>query len=355
MSQHLKLLSQLRKCFKEDSISLFYHGDFDDVITDKMIALISQEGAKKIRGNLAFSIAESFQNVVRHKNSFLGDGNENVFGLRGRRDYMHIFSSNLIVEEVKQILIDKIEEVNAKDKQELKELYMHILETGEINEKGGAGMGLVEMTRRSGNPLQYEFHEVDQDVYSFNLQIDFTRKRGIDPTSEPLNIEENSIVNELVVDHSILFIYKGEFGEEIVNSFMPMLECCSSEGHVIPDKVFKAVTGLIQNINEYGMPNAEGKKRGLFALKRVKEGYYVCSGNYTTENVDSLEKIVQDLNYADDEMLESIHQRVSNEVDNSDRIGLLDLRRFCAEHLELKVTEDARGTYAMLGAVITDN
>ena len=59
MSNNLKLLSQLRKHFKEETVSLYYHGDFDDAITDKIITLMSFESKKKIRGNLAFTIAES--------------------------------------------------------------------------------------------------------------------------------------------------------------------------------------------------------------------------------------------------------------------------------------------------------
>lgn len=352
--QQLKLLSQLRKCFKSDSISLYYHGDFNDAITDKVITLMSYESKKKIRSNLAFTIAESFQNIVRHKNTYLGSGNENVFGIRGRRDYIHVFSSNLVVDEVKKILNDRITYINSLDKIGLKKEFMNILEQGELNEKGGAGMGLIEMARRSGNPLQREFVERVQGIHSFNLQVDFIRKKDAQPTSENLNIEENSIINDLMIDHEILFIYKGSFDNDILSSFLPIVESCSREGRSIPQRVYKAVIGLIQNIQIYGEVNHEGKKRGLFALIRLGNGYYVCSGNYSSENSSKLQEIVNDLNLADDQKLDEIYNRVNEQRGDSDRIGLLDIRRSCAEQIELKFTEDARGTYTMLGAIIAE-
>ena len=353
MSQ-LKLLSQLRKCFKDDSISLYYHGDFTDSITDKIITLMSYEGKKKIRSNLAFTIAESFQNIVRHKNSFLGDGNENVFGIRGRKEFIHVFSSNLVLDKVKDLLLERINWINGMEKTELKEAYMKILDQGELNEKGGAGMGLIEMSRRSGNPLQYELNEVEPDVYAFNLQVDFTRKKGDHPTSENLVIEENSIVNDLMIDNDILFIYKGSFKEEIMASLLPIVESCAKHGHSLPQRVYKAVIGLVQNIQQYGDSDHEGKKRGLFALTKIENGYYVCSGNYSSENPEKLREIVNDLNMADEERLNEIYDKFHDEREDSERIGLVDIRRSCAEHIELKFTEDARGTYTMLGAIIAE-
>mgnify|MGYP007077396775 CR=1 FL=1 len=315
---------------------------------------MSYESKKKIRSNLAFTIAESFQNIVRHKNTYLGTGDENVFGIRGRKDYIHVFSSNLVVEEVKDILIERIDYINGLDKAGLKEAFMNILEEGELNEKGGAGMGLIEMARRSGNDLQHEFIEVSEGVYSFNLQVDFVRKKGAVPNSENLLIDENSIINDLMIDNEILFIYKGSFDNDILGSFLPIVESCAREGRSIPQRVYKAVIGLIQNIQVYGDENHEGKKRGLFALIKLKNGYYVCSGNYSSENSAKLQEIVNDLNLADDEKLDEIHKKVGEQRGDSDRIGLLDIRRSCAEHIELKFTEDARGTYTMLGAIIAE-
>ena len=312
---------------------------------------MSYEGKKKIRSNLAFTIAESYQNIVRHKNPFLGSGDENVFGIRGRKDFIHVFSSNLILDKVKEILNERIEWINSLSTPELKEAYMKILDEGELNEKGGAGMGLIEMARRSGNKLQAEFIEMEQEIYAFNLQVDFKRKKDAETHSENLNIEENSIVNDLVIDNDILFIYKGEFNEDIMTSFLPIVESCSKDENDLPQRVYKAVIGLVQNIQQYGDEDGQGRKRGLFALTKIPNGYYVCSGNYSSEDLQKLKQMVIDLNMADKKELEEIHKKVKTDPD---RIGLLDIRRSCAEQIELKFTEDARGTYTMLGAIISD-
>lgn len=355
MSDNLKLLSQLRKYFKGDTVSLYYHGDFDDVITDKIITLMSYEGKKKIRGNLAFTIAESFQNIVRHKNNALGSGNENVFGIRGRRDFIHVFSSNLITSVVQDDLQKRIEKINSMDKVELKQAYLQILETGELNAKGGAGMGLIEMSRRSGNQLQFEFIPKDHGAITFNLQVDFNRQKAEEPTTENLYIEENSIVNELIIGHQILYIYKGSFNEDIMASFLPILESCSKSRADVPKKVYKTSIGLIQNLRHYGEIDKEGRQRGLFALIKISGGFFVCSGNYTTENTDELTQIFEDLNTSSPEQLDEIYEKArANDQISDDRIGLLEIRRSCAESFELKLSEDAKGKYIMMGAIIKD-
>jgi Family of unknown function (DUF6272) len=354
MTLHLKLLSQLRKCFNEDTVSIFYHGDFDDSITDKMISLVSLESEKKIRGNLAFTIVESFQNVIRHKNADLKD--ENVFGMRGRAEYMHVYSSNLLTTKAQENLLQRLTDINDMSDENLKNAFLNILESGELSDRGGAGMGLVEMKRRSGNDLQFEFSQMSNNVHAFNLQVDFNRSREVKPTTENLFIEENSIVNELMIDNELLFIYKGQFNEPILKYLMPTVENSSKAGNAIFQKLNKSVVGLIQNIQCYGVTSPDGKNYGLFALKRIPGGFYVCSGNYTTEDVSSLEQMINDLNESSHEELEQIHKRISSkDVNKDDRIGLLDIRRTCADEIELKYNQDARGTYTMIGAVITED
>src|SRR5690606_20306204 len=98
---YLKLLGQLRRTLKDDTVSLFYHGIFDDDFTDKFISIIAFDSERKVRGKMAFVMAESFQNVIRHKDETLDLNNTNTFGIRGRTEWMHIFSSNLVNNEVR--------------------------------------------------------------------------------------------------------------------------------------------------------------------------------------------------------------------------------------------------------------
>ena len=69
----------------------------------------------------------------------------------------------------------KIDHINGLDKEELKKLYKEILYNGEFSDKGTAGLGFVEIARKTGQKLSYEFHSVNDDYSYFTLQIRVSR------------------------------------------------------------------------------------------------------------------------------------------------------------------------------------
>jgi hypothetical protein len=70
----------------------------------------------------------------------------------------------------------KIDQVNALDKEGLKELYKEVIKKGEISEKGGAGLGFIDMARKSGQKLEYSFEPINDEFSFFSLQITVPRE-----------------------------------------------------------------------------------------------------------------------------------------------------------------------------------
>ena len=56
-------------------------------------------------------------------------------------------------------------------KEEIKELYKFILNHQKISEKGGGGLGLVDIARKTGNTLSYRFVSFDAKKSFFYLDI----------------------------------------------------------------------------------------------------------------------------------------------------------------------------------------
>ena len=63
-------------------------------------------------------------------------------------------------------LEEKIKRINRSSHEEIKELYKFILNHQRISAKGGGGLGLVDIARKTGNKLEYAFKEYN-DKYSF--------------------------------------------------------------------------------------------------------------------------------------------------------------------------------------------
>ncbi len=167
----LKKILKFKRELKDDLISLYYAGKFSDQFTDLMIQLTQHEEHEEIKNNLSYLMVEVFQNIVRYKKE--NKQKYEIFSLRSIDDHLHIFSSNVVDLSSYSILKDKLKDINEKNPDDLKKLYLEILKAGVFGEKGGAGLGLLQMARRSSNPIQYNFSPVNEESKLFQYQLDF--------------------------------------------------------------------------------------------------------------------------------------------------------------------------------------
>ena len=66
---------------------------------------------------------------------------------------------------------DKLEDINAMGKEELKEFYKNVLNNGQMSEKGGGGLGMIDIARKSGQKLDYGFMPFDDNHSFFSLNV----------------------------------------------------------------------------------------------------------------------------------------------------------------------------------------
>ena len=143
--KNLDKILKFKKELRDDLVSLYYAGVFNDSFTDLMIQLTQHEEHDAVRNNLSYLMVEVFQNIVRYKKE--EKKNYEIFGLRSIEENLHIFSSNVIDTTSYSLLADKLKNINEKDPKDLKKLYLEILKSGMFGEKGGAGLGLLQMAR----------------------------------------------------------------------------------------------------------------------------------------------------------------------------------------------------------------
>lgn len=90
----------------------------------------------------------------------------------GRSENGYFVSSGNIIEE-KDIapLIGKLDEISAQDKTGLKKMYKEQLKKELPPGSLGAGLGLIDMARRSPLPLQYSVYRIDAHLSFFTLTV----------------------------------------------------------------------------------------------------------------------------------------------------------------------------------------
>ena len=86
-------------------------------------------------------------------------------------DRYKISTGNFISQDKVDVLRNKIDKINSMGKEELKDMYKFILNHQRLSEKGGGGLGLVDIARKTGNKLEYTFEKYDDIYYFFNLDV----------------------------------------------------------------------------------------------------------------------------------------------------------------------------------------
>jgi hypothetical protein len=72
-----------------------------------------------------------------------------------------------------------LEHINSLDKDGLKELYKEIIKNTTISVKGGAGLGFVDMARKSGEKLEWSFIPMNDDQSFFCLKVNIAKTSDV--------------------------------------------------------------------------------------------------------------------------------------------------------------------------------
>jgi len=164
------------------NIVLYYKGNVDsdvinhilDTVEDRMVEVNEQSRLRKKVYNV---LVESLQNLYHHVDK-VPDGFEDQiserFGLiviEKVVDGYKIITGNFVDVENIHKLEEKIKRINKSSHEEIKELYKFILNHQRISAKGGGGLGLVDIARKTGNKLEYTFKKYDKEYSFFYLDI----------------------------------------------------------------------------------------------------------------------------------------------------------------------------------------
>jgi len=121
-------------------------------------------------------LVEALQNIFHHtENIFYDEKNETgklcYFIVSSCADEILIKTGNYISRDKIGLIQSRIEKINSLTQEEIKEIYKFILNHQKHSDKGGGGLGFLDIARKSGKPLQYCLTEVNDEYSFFQLDI----------------------------------------------------------------------------------------------------------------------------------------------------------------------------------------
>jgi hypothetical protein len=165
------------------NILLSFKGDItSDLLTSILHIMESKmdnmQEEPKTKKKVYNVLVECLQNLYHHMDEANVDGSErnrSAIFMIGKQDNAYtIFTGNYILNENVNGLKSRLDEVNSLTKEELKDYYKQVLNNGEMSLKGGGGLGMIDIARKTGQKLHYNFQNIDNKVSFFSLNIKIT-------------------------------------------------------------------------------------------------------------------------------------------------------------------------------------
>ncbi|HEY9006371.1 SiaB family protein kinase [Ohtaekwangia sp.] len=179
----MNFIYDLHRTMMSQKLILVFQGDFTQESTKSILSMaernLDSSGEESSIKRKVFNVmVEALQNIVKHSDELV-DGqirsHAAIFLIGKEANRYCIMTGNPIRKENVEKLKGALDRINSLDKDGLKDLYKEIIKNTTISEKGGAGLGFVDMARKSGEKLEFEFPEMSSEYCFFCLKVNVPR------------------------------------------------------------------------------------------------------------------------------------------------------------------------------------
>jgi len=331
----------LFKAMQKDNLGYIYRGRFSQEITDNILSLTETslektEQSSKIKKRVYSIMVECLQNITRHQEGTTDSTPDNygIFVIQRKDEKYYITTGNTINKENIKPIKDLIEKINSLEKEELKLYYKEVLNTGELSVKGGAGLGLIDMARKSGNKLLYNFKEINKSFSYFYLHtiptLSSEEKPGMNSEESLHNIID---IHEVLNDENILLIFNGVLNQESLMTLLSTIEGQMTGSPNFRKKLFYIVVEMLQNIVKHADNKNEelGGNPGIFFISEKDNEYLLTTGNYIKNSkVNEMRDRIEQVNKLSIDELDGFYNKrlfnFEKEDSKKSGLGIIDLK-----------------------------
>lgn len=291
------------------------------------------------RKRLFMFVLESLQNVSRHSDRNQYADMSLVVYSKTDTGYT-VTTGNVIETERIDDLKSKLDEINKLESGEIRNVYRQMLSHAEFSSKGGAGLGLIEMAKKTGNKLDYDFIKLD-DQFSY-----FILSKTVDSGGVGMHNRRNESafrgkavaqLERLMAENNVYLIWSGHFSADVGKEVLSFTETKLSEEDVdmvLRRKVFSILVETLENVAKYSPGHETEEKYGMpVAMIRLNGRIYLLTtGNLIpNDKVAALKEKLDTINKYDKAGLKELFKKAlvdqSFDSESTGNLGLIDMAR----------------------------
>lgn len=307
---------------------LYYRGSHRENPSFNIVQIVENNLAlflKKVMiRKFSYIVVEAVQNIERY--SVHGDLSEDFSLVYSDENLFHVITQNSIENQNIPLLKERLDTVNSKHEEELNQFYLECLKTGEYTSKG-AGLGLIDIARKSKNALSYEFKQRSETHSTYRLHIKL-------PIVEDAGINKNelsesallSLFDESFGKNKSTLFYSGDFSNSFLHALLDMLKTAKKTEKLSGNSKFHHVLiELTQNIKRHGQ-SLNNKIPGYLCIEWKEENVALSSYNLIAgEKETLLRKKIDSYNSSSDEELKALSQKFLSDFSVTGGLGLIDV------------------------------
>lgn len=155
---------------------LSHYGEFNSNRIESLLRIAEQAviecGEKRrVMKRVCSVIIENLQNISIHGARNDDDKRHSFITLAYDGKGFSVMTGNLILSSEAADLDKKINLLNGLDAKELRKQYVETLCNEDFSAKGGAGLGLLTIAKKTSQPIKHEIWSIDPRLSYFTIQV----------------------------------------------------------------------------------------------------------------------------------------------------------------------------------------
>jgi len=182
-SDYMDFVYKFHHTLLEQKISLVYEGEVNQSIVKVFTAMTEKnmsdsDESSKTTKRLYHVMVECMQNICKHSADPLTGEDVNpgsgIVMLGEKDNYFTLTTGNAIANDKIEDMKNTLDEFNLLNPDEIKAKYKELIKASRLSEKAGAGLGFIDIIKKTGNKIEYHFAPMKDDIsfFIFTTKVD---------------------------------------------------------------------------------------------------------------------------------------------------------------------------------------